>query len=414
MAFSKDSPAQGAGGSFCCKATGSSCRSPTPGPAGDPPALEPAATEASPPRSATSWRTSGRTSRVATPWAGTSPALRGSSSSISRCSGGSGVSFASARTTWPTPGPPPQARPKITPRSSSAWPGPQVRPGRPGAGDRRPASNLYRRVIMLVQDHEPLERRCRTPGAWPRAWPRPPLIVVASGLRLGAAAAPVADATAKEAQAAQDAAKTPADRARPPGRRCRYKGTVKDKDTGKPIAGATVVVRRSINRSGEDRVLQETRHTTGSRRYLRVHDPAGSGRRALPLHRAGRRAPQLRPAGRVRLRPGHDPQEREARRAALLRDYRAAPGPADHRAGRDARGPARGRGAGAGVLAHRQGPRALPSTVASPRPGRMPRVGSGCRSPRPARACTGSCPRIMPPSCSWSPRGSAATWGPSP
>ena len=31
-----------------------------------------------------------------------------------------------------------------------------------GIGDRR--SNLYRRVIMLVQDHEPLERRCR--AAW--------------------------------------------------------------------------------------------------------------------------------------------------------------------------------------------------------------------------------------------------------
>ena len=31
-----------------------------------------------------------------------------------------------------------------------------------GIGDRR--SNLYRRVIMLMQDHEPLERRCR--AAW--------------------------------------------------------------------------------------------------------------------------------------------------------------------------------------------------------------------------------------------------------
>ena len=37
-----------------------------------------------------------------------------------------------------------------------------------------------------------------------------------------------------------------------------------DKDTGKPIPGATVTVRRSILRSSENRVLQETRHTTGT------------------------------------------------------------------------------------------------------------------------------------------------------
>ena len=45
-----------------------------------------------------------------------------------------------------------------------------------------------------------------------------------------------------------------------------YKGTVMDKDTGKPIAGATVVVRRMISRDAlsENRVLQETRHTTGA------------------------------------------------------------------------------------------------------------------------------------------------------
>jgi hypothetical protein len=37
-----------------------------------------------------------------------------------------------------------------------------------------------------------------------------------------------------------------------------------DKDNGKPIPGATVTVRRSILRSSENRVLQETRHTTGT------------------------------------------------------------------------------------------------------------------------------------------------------
>jgi hypothetical protein len=66
----------------------------------------------------------------------------------------------------------------------------------------------------------------------------------------------------KEAQAVKDAAKPSPDK--DAGETLHYKGTVVDKDTGKPIAGATVVVRRSILRSSENRVLQETRHTTGA------------------------------------------------------------------------------------------------------------------------------------------------------
>ena len=57
-------------------------------PSRDPAALERSATGASPAPSATSWRTSGRTWSGATPGPGTSPALRGSSSSINPCSGG--------------------------------------------------------------------------------------------------------------------------------------------------------------------------------------------------------------------------------------------------------------------------------------------------------------------------------------
>ena len=42
-----------------------------------------------------------------------------------------------------------------------------------------------------------------------------------------------------------------------------YTGKVKEIGTGKPIAGATVVVRRSIlKRNNENTILQETRHTT--------------------------------------------------------------------------------------------------------------------------------------------------------
>jgi beta-lactamase regulating signal transducer with metallopeptidase domain/protocatechuate 3,4-dioxygenase beta subunit len=129
-----------------------------------------------------------------------------------------------------------------------------------GIGDRR--SNLYRRVIMLMQDHEPLERRCRAAWSLSAATAAVVVIVFASGLRLGAAP-PAADAPAKGAQAVKDSARPPAD-AKKAGETLHYKGTVVDKDTGKPIAGATVVVRRMILHELERRVLQETRHTTGA------------------------------------------------------------------------------------------------------------------------------------------------------
>lgn len=129
-----------------------------------------------------------------------------------------------------------------------------------GLGDLR--SNLSRRVIMLVQGHEPLEHRC--PTAWSLAVALAAAVVVvgASGLRLGAAAPPEVGAPAQEVEPVRDVAKTPGDPAFP-GEALSYTGTVVDKDTGRPIAGATVVVRRSVYRSEENRVLQETRHTTG-------------------------------------------------------------------------------------------------------------------------------------------------------
>jgi beta-lactamase regulating signal transducer with metallopeptidase domain len=130
-----------------------------------------------------------------------------------------------------------------------------------GIGDRR--SNLYRRVVMLVQDHEPLEKRCRTAWSLAAGALAAAVVVAASGLRLDAAPAPDDNQDAKEAKPVQDATKTP-EAPKPEGEALNYTGTVKDKDTGKPIAGATVVVRRSVYRSEENRVLQETRHTTGA------------------------------------------------------------------------------------------------------------------------------------------------------
>ena len=129
-----------------------------------------------------------------------------------------------------------------------------------GVGDRR--SSLYRRITMLVQDHEPLERRCRAAWSLCAAMAAAVVIVFASVLRLGAAP-PAADDPVKGAQAVKEAPKPSAD-AKNAGEPLHYKGTVVDKDTGKPIPGATVIVRRSILRSSENRVLQETRHTTGA------------------------------------------------------------------------------------------------------------------------------------------------------
>ena len=89
-----------------------------------------------------------------------------------------------------------------------------------GIGDRR--SNLYRRVIMLIQDHEPLERRCRAAWSLCAATAAAVVIVVASGLRLGAAP-PAADDPAKGAQAVKDAAE-PQRTPRMTGRRCTTRG----------------------------------------------------------------------------------------------------------------------------------------------------------------------------------------------
>ena len=130
---------------------------------------------------------------------------------------------------------------------------------------------------MLMQDHEPLERRCRAAWSLSAATAAAIVIVVASGLRLGATP-PAADDPVKGAQAVKDAAK-PSPDAKKAGETLHYKGTVVDKDTDKPIPGATVVVRRMIFRGSlERRVLQETRHTPAPT----ARTPSRSRRISLP------------------------------------------------------------------------------------------------------------------------------------
>jgi hypothetical protein len=112
---------------------------------------------------------------------------------------------------------------------------------------------------MLVQDHEPLARRCRALWSVAAAVSAAVVIVIASGLRLDAAACPDDKPTGKEAKAAGAAPKVEGART--------WKGRVTEKGTGKPVAGADVVVEISVSRdkvTNEPKTLREVRHTTGA------------------------------------------------------------------------------------------------------------------------------------------------------
>lgn len=138
-----------------------------------------------------------------------------------------------------------------------------------GFGDRR--SHLYRRVLMLVERREPLERRCRT--RWNVAF-----TVAAAGLALGASALRLdADATRGDAAPggvvrqwlSLDFAPGAANPAGPGLRSddsgpSEFSGRITDHDTGQPIEGAVVIVRRRELAAGENRILQESRHQTDS------------------------------------------------------------------------------------------------------------------------------------------------------
>ncbi len=126
-----------------------------------------------------------------------------------------------------------------------------------GIDDR--ASNLSRRVFMLVTDREPLERRC------PMSWTLGAAILtvfallIAAGFRLDAAA-PGHDPKPAAEKAALAKVEVPM------GETLHYSGKVKDKDSGNPVEGATVTVRRSILKpaNNENPALQETKHQTDS------------------------------------------------------------------------------------------------------------------------------------------------------
>jgi beta-lactamase regulating signal transducer with metallopeptidase domain/protocatechuate 3,4-dioxygenase beta subunit len=145
-----------------------------------------------------------------------------------------------------------------------------------GIGGRR--SHLYRRVTMLLQARERPERRCL--WTWNAAAVLAGLAVLGlcSAVRLDAADEPAA----KEAPAAKKAPEQPPAK----GETLHYTGRVTDKDTGKPIAGATVTVRRSLlgdpEAREENRVMQETKHKTDAAgKYHFTIPPEQSSKRYL-------------------------------------------------------------------------------------------------------------------------------------
>jgi beta-lactamase regulating signal transducer with metallopeptidase domain/5-hydroxyisourate hydrolase-like protein (transthyretin family) len=125
-----------------------------------------------------------------------------------------------------------------------------------GVADKR--SNLYRRILMLVHNRQPLER------TYPRRWNAG---ITLAGLGLLALVACVRlEATAKdEAPARGD---KPAKIEVKKTKALTYTGQVRDKVSGKPIAGAVVTVRRSVYtdpKTGGNRVLESTNHTTNAK-----------------------------------------------------------------------------------------------------------------------------------------------------
>ena len=114
-----------------------------------------------------------------------------------------------------------------------------------GIGDRR--SNLYRRVDMLVQDREPWQHRCRTLWSCAAASVAAVVMVMASGLRLDASPASEDPKPQDKSSApAVEKATKPADPDTPKARD--WDGIIVDKENGRPIPGARVLVRIATSR----------------------------------------------------------------------------------------------------------------------------------------------------------------------
>ncbi|HWY88772.1 MAG TPA: M56 family metallopeptidase, partial [Gemmataceae bacterium] len=144
-----------------------------------------------------------------------------------------------------------------------------------GIGDRR--SNLYRRIIMLLQKRQSLERRCL------KTWTAGTMVVglavllACSSIRLDAGTPADDDKTPSPKETPQPTEKAET---------LHYTGRVFDKDTGKSIAGATVTVRRSLLGDPENKeqnpIMAETKHQTDAEgKYSFTIPPEQTSKRYL-------------------------------------------------------------------------------------------------------------------------------------
>lgn len=142
-----------------------------------------------------------------------------------------------------------------------------------GVADRR--SHLTRRVHMLLLDRRPLRPQSRSAWTAGAALVAVGLLASLSAVRLTAADAPKPEAVKP------DAPKPDVPKPDEKGETLKYFGVVHDHDTKQPVAGATVVVRRSLS-SEDNRVMEESRHTTNKLGvYTFVIPPEQSARRDL-------------------------------------------------------------------------------------------------------------------------------------
>jgi hypothetical protein len=118
-----------------------------------------------------------------------------------------------------------------------------------------------------MQDREPWERRCRTAWSMAAAAGAAAAIAVISGFRLEAADPAPSRSENAVIVKVDDQAKAPAAPAQKVTEGKAYVGRVTDKDTGRPIAGASVLVRLSLfndPKTGTQRPLEDIRQTTDS------------------------------------------------------------------------------------------------------------------------------------------------------
>lgn len=150
-----------------------------------------------------------------------------------------------------------------------------------GISDGR--SNLYRRITMLLHTRKPLEHRCLTLWSVAATISAFVLLTAFSTVRLDARALPE---DGKKEAAKENSKEPPKDNPAEKAETLHYSGKVTDKDSGKPIAGATVTVRRSLygdpEVKQENQIVQETKHTTDAAgKYDFIIPPEQSSQRYL-------------------------------------------------------------------------------------------------------------------------------------